>query len=41
MQIRKRMNPQEDTIEYAEALNHLATYEMDNIDKNRPNNTLD
>lgn len=35
------MNPQEDTIEYAEALNNLATYDMDNIDKNKPNSKLE
>ncbi len=34
------MNPKEDTIEYAEALNYLATYEMDNIGKNKLDQTL-
>ena len=29
MQIRKKMNPSEDTIEYAEALNYLALCDID------------
>lgn len=30
LQIRKRIYPQENTIEYAEALNCMASYEIDN-----------